>query len=138
PANLAVRENLATSALLSWEKASVVNYCDIRYRALGSPNWIEADSIAEPYFQLSALVPETQYEWEIRSICQYGMSDWHQGSQFTTLQGAEIDIREASESNLWVPRTLSNNSFGFNPHVSVIHVGSRISCSSVKDMTPSL
>lgn len=123
PANLAVRENLATSALLSWEKASVVNYCDIRYRPLGSPNWIEADSIAEPYFQLSGLVPETQYEWEIRSICQYGMSDWHQGSQFTTLQGAEIDIREASESNQWVTRTISNNSIGFNPHASVMLVG---------------
>lgn len=62
---------------------------EIRYRAVGSPNWLLISNLTTAnyvgYYQQTGLTNNTQYEWQIRSVCsQTESSTFVAGPTFTT------------------------------------------------------
>ncbi len=89
PHDLTVSGISGTTALLSWQTDADSTL--LQWRTAGSST---ADSIvvAGQSHQLTALIPETSYQWRVRSICSAGDSsaftDWN------TFATGQCDIRE--------------------------------------------
>ncbi|RKE98899.1 putative secreted protein (Por secretion system target) [Ichthyenterobacterium magnum] len=84
PTGLVASNIGATTATLTWDASSGSTY-DLRYREVGSSNWIVN---AEPSASssLSGLIAETQYEAQVRSKCTGGSNSPYSASiNFTTI-----------------------------------------------------
>ena len=46
-------------------------------------NWVTVNNVTNPY-TLPGLDPDTEYEWQVQSICNNGTSDWSASDTFTT------------------------------------------------------
>ena len=92
PGNLQVIPTAAgTGALLQWtvtnSSETTITY-DIRYRKVNTttPNtWIEITGITGTSYNLTGLLPLTDYEFQVRSVCGILTSDWNANQIFTTL-----------------------------------------------------
>lgn len=86
PTSLVVSSITVNAALLRWAPYPNIEAYEISYRPVGSAEWIvlplnaPADSL-----RITALLPETQYEVEIKSLCAIGVSETGVRGQFTTL-----------------------------------------------------
>lgn len=92
PFNLGVAKVSDDSAKLTWSAPfNLPKSFKIFYRVVGTEN-IEYTRKAgtETKIRLSGLIPNTTYEWGIRSICDEGKSFIVQGPNFTTLTLEEI------------------------------------------------
>ena len=80
--NLFVSEISHCTAQLNW--ASVTNALGyyVRYRKNGTSEWTEYFTTQANY-QLSGLIPSTEYEWEVSTICNQAQSAYA-SSSFTT------------------------------------------------------
>ncbi|MEZ0541888.1 fibronectin type III domain-containing protein [Fibrella arboris] len=75
----------ADIAELRWTNPVGVFATDLRWRAIGAANWIDVANLASADFGLSGLVPNTSYEWQVRSACSATeKSAWSQSVQFIT------------------------------------------------------
>lgn len=92
PSNLQVSNITTTSAQASWILAeNAVSYA-LRYRVIGTQNWTRIDQLTEAIRLLADLLEETNYEWEVKSICENDSSDWVSGPEFITLGSPSLTI----------------------------------------------
>lgn len=118
PTTLAVSPVGQNKAKLTWNQpANVIKY-RLRWRATGAGSWNTVVKDAVWGFQwLTGLSSGTTYEWQIRSVCQYGNASgtlWSPLQQFTTATSkndqAFIDPAAASELIIIYPNP-NNGSF---------------------------
>jgi len=87
----------ATTAKTNWNQVSQANKYKVRYRPTGTNTWTTV-SATNNFKKLKALSPLTQYDWQVKSICNVsglGNSGWSSTKTFTTLSlkiGDELGI----------------------------------------------
>ena len=71
---------------ISWPNISDAIYYEIRYQEEdGNNNWIYINNIPTNQYSLTSLLPNTEYEFEVRSYCNTGYSYWSDDEEFETL-----------------------------------------------------
>lgn len=86
PVNLATSSVRSASAYLIWNAGyDSGNTVDLRYRPVNTPTWTTISSINSTTYALTGLANNTEYEWQLRSICSANeSSDFTTSSTFTT------------------------------------------------------
>jgi len=84
PTGLSVATITDSSAQLIWNPVENVLSYDLRYSIEGANNWTLVSGIAQTDTTVSGLLSDTNYQWELRSICADDTSDWVAGLPFTT------------------------------------------------------
>jgi hypothetical protein len=84
PTNLRVIKISDTSAVLKWD-ASGIDIAHVRYRALGDTACTRKKKDApDTTVRIGGLMPNTTYQWQLRSLCTDDTSGWVRGPKFTT------------------------------------------------------
>ena len=86
PYSLSVISIKSTSAKISWAEADNVYGYKVRYKPALSSDWTVVQSIDNDK-TLSGLMPETEYAWQVKSICGVEpiiSSEWSEKQFFTT------------------------------------------------------
>ncbi len=78
-----VSDILDVSALVTWHSTDSTLQSNLRYRSLGSPDWLVLDSISSP-FSFSTLQACTDYEFQIEEICSSDSSGYSNSYFFST------------------------------------------------------
>lgn len=101
PAGLTVNNITATSADLSWIAATGSVY-HIRYRVLGSPNWITVNDLATSVYQLTNLTESTTYEVQVANTCNGTLGEFGTSVEFTTpsVQWCDIEVEDSDDE--WI------------------------------------
>ena len=75
-----------SSAQFSWYlTADAATTFDLRYRPAGTPNWTTVSSLTTTGYSLTGLTNNTQYEWQVRTVCSAtASSTFTPGPTFTT------------------------------------------------------
>ena len=101
PFNLEVTDISATTATLHW--IGVQDSYIVRYHTLErAGEWVEATAETTT-LNLTGLVPETAYEWQVRGVntdCDGGHTDWSETATFTT---EELTTELVEGWNWWAP-----------------------------------
>jgi hypothetical protein len=87
----------SSSAVLSWEEVATVPGYKVRYKVAGTSDWIPIQS-ADNDKTLNGLTPNTEYVWQVKSICAVNpiiSSVWSEKQFFTT-----NSLKEAFYENL--------------------------------------
>lgn len=84
PNSLSTSSITTTTATISWSAASGGTSYDVRYRINGSPTWTNTTS-ATTSLDLTGLTLNTEYEFQVRSVCNATSSSYSTSSLFTTL-----------------------------------------------------
>ena len=130
PQNLVVSSEL-TTATLSWDIVSEANHYSFRYKPLGSDPWNDGNTYNTNEQELSSLDPNSEYEWQVRTICDpigSEVSAWSSGNSFSTIsstpchvlnceslsQLADYEAYTASGSSSWTSEWVINSSNGSN------------------------
>jgi hypothetical protein len=130
PQNLIVSSGL-TTATLSWDIVSEADHYSFRYRTLGSGTWNNGNTYNTNEQELSALDPNSEYEWQVQTICnQVGseVSAWASGNTFSTLsstpcyilncgslsQLSDYEAYTSNGSSSWTSEWVINSSNGSN------------------------
>ncbi|TYA52518.1 M14 family zinc carboxypeptidase, partial [Formosa maritima] len=82
PNNLAASNVAATTADISWDLVTGATY-EYRYRQVGSPTWTTVTT-SNNSINLTSLTQTTQYEIQVRSICDSNTSPYSSSTIFTT------------------------------------------------------
>ncbi|MFK7971624.1 MAG: fibronectin type III domain-containing protein [Bacteroidia bacterium] len=85
PTNLSISGITTNSAALNWVAAPGATNYDVRYRAVGSSTWTNANNVTGTSYTATGLTASTTYEWEIRTSCGNLNSNYLAGQNFTTL-----------------------------------------------------
>jgi hypothetical protein len=87
PSPIPVSTISSSSAYLNWS----LNYTEtgrtteLRYRVVGSTDWIVVGNLTKTEYLLGGLLNNTQYEWQVKSFCAGGQqSEFSDSSVFTT------------------------------------------------------
>ena len=91
PAGLSVSSITDASATVSWNAASGALSYSIQYRKTGTGSWSNATSATTSKI-LSALLPATNYEFEVMTVCSNGNSSWSVSSNFTTANSTTLPV----------------------------------------------
>ena len=83
PSNLAVSGTSTSSAALTWQGVPEEDSYEVRYRVTGTGPWTTTQ-VEDPRTILTGLIGNTNYEWQVRTLCEQSASDWVAGSFFTT------------------------------------------------------
>ena len=124
---------------LNWIYDSYVDYYVIRYREIGSTSWSYSSSINNTFFQLSALQPNTNYEYQIKSFCGYYDAGWSCSYYINTLNliqdcnGTYGGSAFIDNCGSCVGGNTGINSCFFDPHVDISI--SDNSCDSLVDLS---
>jgi hypothetical protein len=84
PVNLSSSNITATSATLSWDAVSGASSYDINYKPTAGSTWTSTSSTTNTK-DISGLSADTQYEFQVRTVCASGTSAYSSSSIFTTL-----------------------------------------------------
>ncbi|PCI11821.1 MAG: hypothetical protein COB73_01145 [Flavobacteriaceae bacterium] len=84
PSSLSASSITISSATLNWSSANGGTGYDIRYRVNGSSTWTNTTSVSAS-LDLTGLILNTTYEYQIRSVCNATTSSYSVSSTFTTL-----------------------------------------------------
>lgn len=101
PTGLRVAKITDTSAVLRWTLSTEpVSGYKIRYRAVGSTELFKRNVKAgSNHAVLCGLIPNTTYEWQIRSNCAEDTSAWVYGPNFTTAAATFTSISGAANAS---------------------------------------
>jgi len=83
PSSLNATSITATSAILEWSNIPSSEHT-IRYRETSTSDWIEITGITGNNSELSGLEPETEYEFQVNTICDTESSAFSTSFVFTT------------------------------------------------------
>lgn len=84
PYGLATTDITEAAATLSWtDNNNATNY-ELRYQVQGSSEWTLVSDLSTNTHTLSGLVPNSNYDWEVRAICEELSSLFNIGTTFTT------------------------------------------------------
>ena len=79
------------SVKLIWNSLSGANSYQVRYRIVGATTW-ETQIVSDTFLTLTGLVPETHYEFQVKSHCSGSWSDYAGVSDFTTPPACDAPI----------------------------------------------
>ncbi|WP_111683128.1 M14 family zinc carboxypeptidase [Winogradskyella tangerina] len=82
PSSLNATSITMSSATLTW--TSTGSTFDLRYREVGSPTWIDVLGLTSSSYDLTGLTSDTNYEFEVRSLCDANTSSYSGSYSFTT------------------------------------------------------
>lgn len=74
----------SSSAYLDWNTVSSANFYNVRHREQGTSSWT-VDAPTSSNFTVTGLLPNTTYEWQVRSSCGGNTSGYSSIRTFTTL-----------------------------------------------------
>ncbi|MFD1614150.1 M14 family zinc carboxypeptidase, partial [Gelatiniphilus marinus] len=83
PTSLTASSINSTFATMTWSSASGATF-DLRYREIGSPTWIDVLGISSSTSDLSGLSASTNYEVQVRSVCDSSTSAYTSSTNFST------------------------------------------------------
>lgn len=94
PTALSVAKIRDTAALLKWTlPGEPVSGFKIRYRAVGTTELVKRNiKGSSNHIILCGLLPNTTYQWQIRSNCAADTSGWVRGPNFTTTAAASFAL----------------------------------------------
>ncbi len=75
PAGLVATNITFNSVTLRWNAASTATNYTARYRGVGANTWTQT-TVSATQLSLNRLSPNATYEWQVRSNCTGGNSDW--------------------------------------------------------------
>ncbi|MCF8246836.1 MAG: S8 family serine peptidase [Saprospiraceae bacterium] len=81
--NVATSDILDVSATATWSSTDSTLQSNLRYRPIGSPDWLTVDSISSP-FSFTSLQACTGYEFQLEEICSSDSSGYSNSYFFTT------------------------------------------------------
>ena len=73
-----------TAAQLNWQTVSGASSYEVQYRQTGAGTWNGPFASATNSFNLTGLTSNTDYEWQVRTICPANVSSWSGAQSFTT------------------------------------------------------
>ena len=88
PTGLTASNIGSTTATVSWDDVSGASY-DLRYREVGSPTWI-TNSVSSLSSDLTGLSSLTDYEVQVRSVCDVGVNSAYTSSVLFTTLGVPV------------------------------------------------
>ncbi len=93
-----------SSVDLNWDDVSVAEKYHLRYRPVGG-SWTTITSyINNSEFSISELTPNTEYEWQVKTVCNYletELSDWTNSAFFTTISSCDHPQSLNSNSSIF-------------------------------------
>jgi hypothetical protein len=99
PINMYTSNVTATGAKFNWDAQPAAAFYETRYRKVGG-SWINGSSTPNSK-NIAGLVANTDYEWQVRSVClplPYSRSSWSIPESFTTLASKPGDVVEETAS----------------------------------------
>ena len=112
PSSLSASSITTTTATAAWSASSGGTSYDIRYRVNGSSTWVNTASLTTS-LDLSGLTISTEYEFQVRSVCNATTSSYSSSSLFTTLAVSYCDSNGTGTYDTGVTQvsfnTLSNS-----------------------------
>ncbi|MCK8492936.1 fibronectin type III domain-containing protein [Spirosoma sp. RP8] len=107
PDNMYTGTITVTSASLNWNPTGIDVRYDLRYRRVGSADWISRDNLTGSAITLTDLATGTNYEWQLRTHCQDDQySDYSVTATFSTVP--------CSVPNSLYTHTITENSATFS------------------------
>ncbi len=88
PVDLAVSGISSSGAMLSWVPLCGETNFSLRYRKTGTSAWTTVANLTAPNYQLSGLLPQTDYQLRVRAKCGNQPSDYSPIVNFTTSSAA--------------------------------------------------
>ena len=85
---------------VSWQAAINAIRYELRIRPEGASTWTDIPATADTLRVLAGLMPDTTYQWEVRTRCSSDRSEWIAGSEFRTLKLPAISIVAPEDSSL--------------------------------------
>jgi hypothetical protein len=76
PLSITATANDTVSATVAWSTVLASTAYDLRYRAIGAPDWTELDGLAGNSTTLNGLVPCSDLEVQMRSSCGGQTANW--------------------------------------------------------------
>ena len=83
PDGLVVNNISLTSATVVWNAVSGAESYEMRYRITGGSTWT-VEALDQTNFNITGLNESTNYEWQVRTLCEDGTSSWARGQFFET------------------------------------------------------
>jgi hypothetical protein len=84
PYDFTVSEQSETSVAISWQPLSGVGSYQVRYRLNGTTAWSAVTTVTQPFVIYSSLLPDTDYEFQVRSLCGGSYSSFSPAQLFAT------------------------------------------------------
>lgn len=126
PGSLSASAIGTTTATLGWSNESADSY-DVRVRATGTSSWSNL-SASSNSLSVSGLSADTQYEFQVRSVCGSSTSSYSSSATFTTDAPVQITYCGSEGSNSsyeWINRVvlgaidnISGNNSGYGDFTS--------------------
>ncbi len=105
--NFNVVQVMGTSALLSWNPASVGDVVDytVEYKEATETTWTTISSLTTTQYMLSGLTPQTDYDVRVKTSCSNALEGGWQTKSFTTscLVGGPVSIGTSTTTNAYLP-----------------------------------
>ncbi|MEI7802713.1 MAG: M64 family metallopeptidase, partial [Bacteroidota bacterium] len=101
PSGLIAMNVTTTSATLKWNAGNAYNY-KLRYRISGGTWHVATVAGGATQFTLNNLIPNTAYQWVLKSVCDSVGSDFSSftaNQNFTTLSGAKLEENNSISSS---------------------------------------
>ena len=83
PASLTTTAVTSSSATFNWVAVSGAVSYGIQYRQIGATSWLTGTS-ATTSFGVTGLTASSNYEWQVKTVCQAGSSAFTASATFTT------------------------------------------------------
>ena len=99
PTGLFADVSYGTTGQLLWNEVPGASSYEVRYRLVGSQTWNLETGLFVPKLVL-LLIRESEYEWEVRSICQGGASEWASKRFFSACYDVEELLDQMTVSQL--------------------------------------
>ena len=87
PTTLSTSNVTNTSAILNWSSVSGTLYYTLQYRKVGISNWTTISSLTTTSYLLVGLTINSNYEFQVNTVCSTGTSQYSNISNFTTTGG---------------------------------------------------
>lgn len=84
PYGLAIAEIGETSATLNWGGDPNADTYELRFQPQGGSTWTTISNIISNTYMLTELEANTNYSWEVATVCEGEMTDFTAGPGFTT------------------------------------------------------
>jgi hypothetical protein len=91
PTGLSASSITQSSATVSWNAAGGAVSYSIQYRKTGGSSWSNTTSTTTSK-ALSGLLPATNYEFQLMTVCSNGNSSWSGSSNFTTANSTTLPV----------------------------------------------
>lgn len=90
PSGLTVTNITSNSAVLSWGAKLGATTYSLEYRVVGTASWNPAIVVNGTTYTLTNLLPYTQYEFRVASICSPGLNGYSTSTSFLTRPTCEM------------------------------------------------